>query len=474
MVLYRLVPTEGAMTEYRIESDSLGEMQVPGHCYYGAQTQRAVENFPISNIRFPRRFIRALGLIKESAARANMSLGLLDEELGRLICNASAEVIDGKLDDNFVVDIFQTGSGTSTNMNTNEVISNRAIEMAGGVVGSKSPVHPNDHVNYGQSSNDVIPTAIHVAAADALTNDLIPALSKLRDSLAQKAQEFDSVLKIGRTHLQDAVPIRLGQEFQGYAAQLSAGIQRIEATLPHLQELAIGGTAVGTGLNTHPEFADKVCGFLTERIGITFSGAPNLFEALAARDAAVAASGAMRTVAVSLTKIANDIRWLGSGPRCGIGEILVPAVQPGSSIMPGKVNPVMSESMLMICAQVIGNDQTVAWGGAAGNFELNVMKPVIAHNLLESSQLLANGCNAFRTRCIDGLVANVERCNELIEGSLAMCTSLAPIIGYDAAAAIAKEAFNTGQTVREVAREKSGLTEEQLNDALDARRQTGQ
>ncbi|HIA04899.1 MAG TPA: class II fumarate hydratase [Myxococcales bacterium] len=461
------------MTEFRIESDSLGNMKVPANCYYGAQTQRAVENFPISDLRFPRRFIRALGLIKESAARANVELGLLDEGLGQTVCKAAAEVIDGKLDDQFVVDIFQTGSGTSTNMNTNEVIANRAIEITGGVIGSKSPIHPNDHVNYGQSSNDVIPTAIHVAAADALTNDLLPALTRLRDSLAQKAQDFDHVLKIGRTHLQDAVPIRLGQEFQGYAAQLTAGIQRIEYTLPHLQELAIGGTAVGTGLNTHPEFADKVCAFLSERTGITFSGAPSRFEALAARDAAVAASGAMRTVAVSLTKIANDIRWLGSGPRCGIGEILLAAVQPGSSIMPGKVNPVMSESMLMICAQVMGNDLTVAWGGAAGNFELNVMKPVIAHNLLESSRLLANGCDAFRTRCVDLLVANEERCNELIESSLAMCTALAPIIGYDDAAAIAKEAYKNGRTVREVAREKSGLSEEQLNDALDARRQTG-
>jgi fumarate hydratase class II len=359
-------------------------------------------------------------------------------------------------------------------MNTNEVISNRAIELAGGVIGSKAPVHPNDHVNYGQSSNDVIPTAIHVAAADSLTHDLLPSLTRLRDALAQKAVEFDSVLKIGRTHLQDAVPIRLGQEFQGYAAQLSAGIQRIEAALPHLQELAIGGTAVGTGLNTHPEFADRVCSFLSERTGITFVGAPSRFEALAARDAAVAASGALRTIAISLTKIANDIRWLGSGPRCGIGELIVPAVQPGSSIMPGKVNPVMSESMLMICAQVVGNDQTIAWGGASGVFELNVMKPVIAHNLLESARLLSHGCDAFRTRCVDGLEANKERCEELIERSLAMCTALAPIIGYDAASSIAKEAYNTGRTVREVAREKSGLTEEQLNDALDARRQTGE
>jgi fumarate hydratase class II len=461
------------MTEYRIETDSLGEVQVPSGRYYGAQTQRAVDNFPVSGMGFSRRFIRALGLIKEAAACANNKLGKLDDKLATAIRQAAMEVADGALDEHFPVDIFQTGSGTSTNMNTNEVIANRAIEILGGEIGSKSPVHPNDHVNDGQSSNDVIPTALHIAGAEALHVELVPALRRLQASLEAKAKAFDDVLKIGRTHLQDAVPVRLGQEFGGYAMQVANSIGRVEGALPHLQELAIGGTAVGTGLNTHEDFGRLVAARVSEQTGLSFSEAPNRFEALAARDAAVAASGALRSLAVSLTKIANDIRWLGSGPRCGIGEILLPAVQPGSSIMPGKVNPVMAESLLMVCAQVVGNDQAVAWGGAAGNFELNVMKPLIAHNLLQSSSLLTRGIHTFVERCVDGLEANRERAEQLIEGSLAMCTALAPVIGYDAAASIAKEAYKSGRTVREVARERSGLSEEALNEALDVRRQTG-
>ncbi len=461
------------MGEYRIETDSMGEVRVPADAYYGAQTQRAFDNFPVSGIRFNRRFIRAMGLLKQAAARANLQLGNLDEAKAAAIVQAAGEVAEGKLDAQFVVDIFQTGSGTSTNMNTNEVISNRAIEILGGTIGSKTPVHPNDHVNYGQSSNDTIPTAIHVSSCEAVHKDVLVALRRLEAELGNKAEQFDDVLKIGRTHLQDAVPVRLGQEFSGYRQQITAGIARVEAALPHLQELAIGGTAVGTGLNTHPDFSGLVCGFLSEAAGIDFVSAPNKFEALAARDACVSMSGALRTVAVSLTKIANDVRWLGSGPRCGICEILLPSIQPGSSIMPGKVNPVMCESLLMVAAQVIGNDQVIAWGGAAGNFELNVMKPVIAHNLLGSAALLTGGINAFIDNCLVGLEANRERAEQLIEGSLAMCTALAPIIGYDAAAAIAKEAYKTGRTVREVAREKSGLSEEELSAALDVRRQTG-
>ncbi len=458
---------------HRIETDSMGEVTVPEDAYYGAQTQRAFDNFPVSGIRFNRRFIRAMGLLKQAAARTNLKLGNLDEANANAIIQAAGEVADGNLDSQFVVDIFQTGSGTSTNMNTNEVISNRAIEILGGTIGSKTPVHPNDHVNYGQSSNDTIPTAIHVSSSEAVHRDLLPALQRLEEELGKKVEQFDDVLKIGRTHLMDAVPVRLGQEFSGYRQQIRAGIARVEAALPHMQELAIGGTAVGTGLNTHPDFSENVCAFLSEATGIAFTSAPNKFEALAARDACVAMSGALRTVAVSLTKIANDIRWLGSGPRCGIGEILLPSIQPGSSIMPGKVNPVMCESLLMVSGQVIGNDAAITWGGAAGNFELNVMKPVIAHNLLSSVSLLTGGINAFIDNCLIGLEANRERAAELIEGSLAMCTSLAPIIGYDAAASIAKEAYKTGRTVREVAREKSGLSEEELTEALDPRRQTG-
>ena len=454
------------MPDYRIEKDSMGEMQVPVSSYYGAQTQRAVLNFPISDLRVPRAFIRAIGLIKKAAAETNQELGLLSSPFAEPIIAAANEVIDGKLDSQFVVDIFQTGSGTSTNMNANEVIANRAIEIRGGKIGSRE-IHPNDHVNLGQSSNDVIPTAIHVAAMEEVETRLIPSLQRLARSLRAKATEFDSIVKIGRTHLQDAVPIRLGQEFSGYATMIEHGISRIESVRPRLLELAIGGTAVGTGLNCPPRFPGTVVGKLGQWTGIPFREAENRFEALAARDAAVETSGMLKAVACSLMKIANDFRWMGSGPRCGLGEILLPPTQPGSSIMPGKVNPVIAESMTMIAAQVLGNDVTIAIGGQSGNFELNVMMPVIAYNLLQSISLLTNGCVVFAEKCVDGIRADRERCEQMIERSLAMVTALAPKIGYDKAAAIAKEAFESGRTVREVASARQVLPQEELDRALD-------
>ncbi|MGB5161516.1 MAG: class II fumarate hydratase [Thermoanaerobaculia bacterium] len=460
------------MTKTRTERDSLGEVQVPASAYYGAQTQRALENFPVSGLRFPRRFIGALGMIKGEAAAVNAELGAIDTDLAAPIGQAANEVAAGKLDDQFPLDIFQTGSGTSTNMNANEVIANRAIEILGGKMGSKTPVHPNDDVNAGQSSNDVIPTAIHVAAYGALTKDLMPALRHLEEALDSKAREFDAIVKIGRTHLQDAVPIRLGQEFSGYAKQIDNGIARLVAVQPRLAELALGGTAVGTGLNAHPEFAVGVIDRLAVRTRHPFVPAPNKFEAMAAKDAAVECSGALKTIAVSLTKIANDIRWLGSGPRCGIGEITLPSLQPGSSIMPGKVNPVIPESVLMVAAQVLGNDVTISAGGMSGNFELNVMMPVIAYNLLQSVEILANSSRLLADLCVSGLQANAQRCEALVEESLAMVTALAPVIGYDRAAEIAKEAFATGRTVRELCSEKGVLPPEELERVLDARAQT--
>ena len=460
------------MADTRIERDSLGDVEVPASAYYGAQTERARQNFPVSGIRFPRRFIEALGLIKGNAAAVNAADGRLAPEIGEAIQQAAREVAGGELDEHFPLDIFQTGSGTSSNMNANEVIANRAIESLGGEMGSKDPVHPNDHVNQGQSSNDVIPTAIHVSAYGALVGDLEPALALLGASLAAKAEEFDDVVKIGRTHLQDAVPVRLGQEFSGYARQIENGLARLASVKPRLAELPLGGTALGTGLNAPPGFADQVIARIANETGHPFVPAPNKFEAMAAKDAAVEVSGALKTIAVSLTKIANDIRWLGSGPRCGIGEITLPSLQPGSSIMPGKVNPVIPESVLMVAAQVVGNDQTVALGGMSGVFDLNVMMPVIAHNLLQSIEILANGSSILASRCVDGLVANRERARELVEQSLAMVTSLAPKIGYDRAAEIAKEAFKTGRTVRELASEKGVLPPDELERALDARSQT--
>ena len=442
-------------------------MTVPAWAYWGAQTQRAVENFPISGYRFGRWFIRAMGLIKQAAAKVNLDLGRIDKKSADLIIQAAGEVIDGKLDDHFVLDIFQTGSGTSTNMNANEVISNRAIELAGGEIGSREPIHPNDHVNMGQSSNDVIPTAIHVAAAEAIQNDLRPALEHLAQALREKAMAFDKVVKIGRTHLQDATPVRLGQEFGGYARQAELGVMRATKAIKALRELAIGGTAVGTGINTHPEFGQRMVAALGEATGIGFVEAQDHFEAQAAKDAVCEVSGQLKTIAVSLTKIANDIRMLGSGPRCGLGEIRLPPTQPGSSIMPGKVNPVMSEMVIQVAAQVTGNDAAITLGCRDGHFELNVMMPMMAHNLLESIRLLSNAARVFADRCVAGIEANEDRCNELIEDSLGMCTSLAPIIGYDKAAAIAKEAYATGKTVRQVAREQNVLPDEELDKALD-------
>jgi len=460
------------MPSTRIEKDSLGEIEVASEVYWGAQSERARLNFPVSGMRFQRRFIQALGLIKGECAAENAARGVVDAALAEAIGKAAAEVYDGKLDEHFPLDIYQTGSGTSSNMNANEVISNRAIEMLGGVVGSKKPVHPNDHVNAGQSSNDVIPTAIHVSAYAAIAEDLEPALDRLAAALEAKAAEFDDVVKIGRTHLQDAVPIRLGQEFSGYAQQVRNGLARLAAARPRLAELALGGTAVGTGLNAPPGFADAVIARMAKRTGHPFVPAPNKFEALAAKDAAVEASGALNTLAASFTKIANDLRWLASGPRCGIGEISLPSLQPGSSIMPGKVNPVIPEMTLMVAAQVVGNHQTITIGGMGGNFDLNVMMPVIAWNLLQSIRLLTSAANLLVERCISGIVANRERCEELVELSLSMVTALAPKIGYDAAAAIAKESVATGRTVRELCVEKKVLPPDELAAVLDAMAQT--
>ena len=456
---------------YRTESDSMGPMQVPASAYYGAQTARAVENFPISNLRFPRSFLRALGLIKKHAALTNQELGGLEPRLAKAIVQAADEVAEGKWDAEFVLDIFQTGSGTSTNMNANEVIANRASELLGGKRGEKL-VHPNDHVNRGQSSNDVIPTAIHVAALEAIECRLIPALTVLQNALRQKAKEFYDVLKIGRTHLQDATPIRLGQEFGGYASQVEHGIARLRAAQVNLGELALGGTAVGTGINTHPEFARRTIARLGVEMGLQIREASDHFEAQGGRDAVVEASAMLKTVAVSLIKIANDIRLLGSGPRLGLGELKLPATQPGSSIMPGKVNPVMCEMLLQVCAQVQGNDAAITFSGSYGNFELNVMMPVMAHNLLQSIELLAKGSEVFARRCVAGLEADREKCNNNLELSLSNCTVLAPVIGYDKAAKIAKIAFQTNRTVLQVALEISGLDKARLDELLDPASQT--
>nr|BBH89740.1 class II fumarate hydratase [Thermosporothrix sp. COM3] len=449
----------------RIERDSMGEMQVPVNAYYGASTQRAVLNFPISDLRFPREFIRAIGQIKLAAAQTNAELGTVDHQIAEAIVKAAQEVIDGKFDEHFVVDIFQTGSGTSTNMNANEVIANRASELLGGSRGSRK-VHPNDHVNFGQSSNDVIPSSIHVSALVSIEQQLIPALEELNAAMQEKADAFMDVVKTGRTHLQDATPIRLGQEFLGYAGQAERGIARLRHAQQELSEIALGGTAVGTGVNTHPEFSARVCRRLSEMNGVEIRETSNHFQAQSTIDGVVEASGALNTLAASLMKIANDIRWLGSGPRAGFGELEIPAVQPGSSIMPGKVNPVIAESLCMVCAQVIGNHTTITVAGQSGNFELNVMLPVAAYNLLQSISLLAAAVRNFTEQCVKGLKAT-SKGPEMVEKGLAICTSLAPVIGYDAAAAISKEAFRTGKTIREVAREKTDLSEEELNRILD-------
>ena len=445
----------------RIERDTMGEMRVPGDALYGAQTQRAVENFPISGLRLPPEFIHALGLIKACAARANHTLGQMDERLAGAIAGAADAVARGDYDSQFPVDVFQTGSGTSTNMNANEVIAH----LAG--------AHPNDDVNRGQSSNDVIPAAIHVSAAIAIHADLLPAMRELAQGLEEKAREFNDVVKIGRTHLQDAVPMRLGDEFSGYAHQVKSCAARIEKALEEIYELPLGGTAVGTGLNTPPEFARTAIQLLAGRTGLPFREAANHFEAQAAKDCVCFLSGALRTYAVALMKIANDIRWLGSGPRCGLGELRLPATQPGSSIMPGKVNPVIAESAVMACAQVIGHDATIAWCCAAGNFEMNVMMPVIAYDLIDSIRLLAASSRNFQEKLIRGLEADRERIERYIEQSLALVTALVPEIGYEKSAALAKEAWKTGRTVRDVAREKSGIAEEKLFELLDPARQAG-
>ncbi|MBM3790803.1 MAG: class II fumarate hydratase, partial [Acidobacteria bacterium] len=427
----------------------------------------AVENFPVSGRLMPREFIRALGMIKRAAAEANCELGLLDRNLAEAIARAAREVAEGSFDGDFVVDVYQTGSGTSSNMNANEVIANRAIEILGGTIGSKDPVHPNDHVNMGQSSNDVFPTAIHVSALEELDKSLLPALKRLCDLLAQKASEFETIVKIGRTHLQDAVPIRLGQEFGAFAAQVEYSIDRLRSAYPRLRELAIGGTAVGTGINTPPGFAHRVVRRVSAWAGIDFTMARNPFEALAARDTVVETSGQLRNAAVSLTKIANDIRWMASGPHGGLQEISLPSLQPGSSIMPGKVNPVIPESVMMACATVMGNDVAIAIGGTRGNFELNTMMPMLAHHLLESIRLLANGSRNLADRCISGIRANRDRIEDSAALSTALCTALVPVIGYDRAAQIGREAHATGKTVLEVALAHRDLPENELRRILD-------
>ena len=455
--------------QFRTERDSLGEMQVPADALYGAQTQRAVENFPISGIRFPRRFIHALGTIKKAAALANAELGELDREVADAIVRVADEVIEGRLDAQFVLDIFQTGSGTSSNMNTNEVIATRAGQLRGE---GETRVHPNDHVNMGQSSNDVIPTAMHVAARVAIHEDLVPALERLRDALLAKAAEFDDVVKSGRTHLMDATPVRLGQEFGGYASQVDHGIRRLRAASEELAELALGGTAVGTGTNALPAFPELAIARISDLTGLAFREAENHFEAQGAKDAYVSASGALNTLAVSLLKIANDIRWLASGPTSGLAEITLPAIQPGSSIMPGKVNPVMSEALMMVCAQVMGNHVAVTVGGQHGNFELNVMMPVMAHNFLQSVAILAQGCDAFRTRAVEGIGANRQRCRDLLERNPSIATALNAYIGYDEAAAVAKESAKNYESVRDVVKRRGLLSDEQLDQVLNVRDMT--
>ncbi|HLD56598.1 MAG TPA: class II fumarate hydratase [Candidatus Omnitrophota bacterium] len=455
---------------FRIAEDSMGKMKIPKEMLYGASTQRAVLNFPISGRRFPRSFIHALGQIKMSAAKANAKLRLLTSGQAQAIEKAAREVRDGQWDEHFVLDIFQTGSGTSTNMNANEVIASLANQSLQLSSDSKNRIHPNDHVNKGQSSNDVIPTAIHVSVLLQLRDHLIPELKKLQTALLKKARKFHPIFKIGRTHLQDATPIRLGQEFGGYAEQVKKAIERVEKCFPSLRELAIGGTAVGTGINTHPLFAREVCDDLNRELGEKVFEARNHFEAQAAKDACVEASGTLKVVAVSLLKIANDIRWLSCGPRAGIAELKLPEVQPGSSIMPGKVNPVMAEAMMQVACEVIGNDLAVTLAAQHGNFELNVMMPVMVYNLLESIRLLSNAVSVFRSKCVDGIQDDRMRCESVIEKTLMLSTPLVPVIGYDRAAQVAKEAYRTGKTIRQVVLEKRLLGEKQLSRILDIKK----
>tara|TARA_B100000745_G_scaffold78642_1_gene47928 strand:- start:4456 stop:5856 length:1401 start_codon:yes stop_codon:yes gene_type:complete len=434
---------------YRKEKDSMGVLEVPEDKYYGAQTQRSLNNFKIGGERFQRELIRAYGILKKATATVNEKAGKLDSNLATEICNAADEVINGKLDDHFPLVVWQTGSGTQSNMNFNEVIANRAIEMMGGKLGSKDPVHPNDHVNMGQSTNDTFPTAINIAAVEASVNQLLPELTKLRDSLSQKAKEFESIIKLGRTHLQDATPLSLGQEFSGYASALTHGITRIEGAMDHCYELAMGGTAVGTGINSFEEFGSMVADEISTLTGLPFKTAVNKFEALGGQDCIVELSGALKTVAGSLFKIANDVRWLASGPRSGIGEILIPANEPGSSIMPGKVNPTQCEAMTMVCTQVMGNDVTISFAGASGNFELNVYRPVMAYNIIQSIRLLADACDSFRIHAVDGIEANEERIHSNLYNSLMLVTALNPHIGYDKAAEVAKKAYKDNSSLRE-------------------------
>ena len=437
------------MMGYRKEKDSMGVLEVPEDKYYGAQTQRSLNNFKIGGERFQRELIRAYGILKKAAATVNEKAGKLDSNLATAIRDAADEVIEGKLDEHFPLVVWQTGSGTQSNMNFNEVIANRAIEMMGGKLGSKDPVHPNDHVNMGQSTNDTFPTAINIAAVEASVNQLLPELTKLRDSLSQKAKEFESIIKLGRTHLQDATPLSLGQEFSGYASALTHGITRIEGAMDHCYELAMGGTAVGTGINSFEEFGSMVADEISTLTGLPFKTAVNKFEALGGQDCIVELSGALKTVAGSLFKIANDVRWLASGPRSGIGEILIPANEPGSSIMPGKVNPTQCEAMTMVCTQVMGNDVTISFAGASGNFELNVYRPVMAYNIIQSIRLLADACDSFRVHAVDGIEANEERIHSNLYNSLMLVTALNPHIGYDKAAEVAKKAYNDNSSLRE-------------------------
>jgi fumarate hydratase class II len=449
--------------EYRIEKDTMGEIQVPANVYYGAQSARSLIHFEIGIEKMPRPVIRAMGILKKAAAAANADLGVLSSEKAELIMKAADEVIEGKLDEHFPLSIWQTGSGTQSNMNSNEVISNRAIEMAGGVLGSKNPIHPNDDVNKSQSSNDTFPTAMHIAAAEQVNNLLIPAVIKLRNTLNEKAQAFESVIKVGRTHLMDAVPLTLGQEFSAYVHQLDSALERISFVLPGLYQIALGGTAVGTGLNTHPEFAVKAAEKIAEFTGLPFETAPNKFEALAAHDALVFAHGAMKTLAASLMKLANDVRWLASGPRCGLGELSIPENEPGSSIMPGKVNPTQSEAMTMVCVQVMGNDAAINFAGASGNFELNVYKPVMIYNFLQSVRLLADTCIMFEEHCAVGIEPIKEKIQYFVENTLMSVTALNPHIGYDNAAKIAKNAHKKGLSLKQSALELGILTAEQFD-----------
>jgi fumarate hydratase, class II len=459
--------------DFRTETDSMGEIKVPVEKYYGAQTARSLMNFKIGGETFPKELIRAFGILKKAAAMVNKDLGILPADKADLIIKAADEVIEGKLNDHFPLVVWQTGSGTQTNMNVNEVISNRAIEMAGGQMGSKKPIHPNDDVNKAQSSNDTFPAAMHIAVVEEIHRRLIPMVTKLRDSLEVKSKEFKDIIKIGRTHLMDAVPLTLGQEFSGYVQQLTNGLVRINNALPHLNELALGGTAVGTGLNTHPEFAVKAAKKIAELTVKDFVSAPNKFEALATHDALVEFHGVLKTLAASLMKIANDIRWLGSGPRSGIGELLLPENEPGSSIMPGKVNPTQSEAMTMVCTQVFGNDVAVNFGGAMGNFELNVFKPVIIYNTLQSLRLIADACESFTDNCVSGIEAAKDNIRKHMENSLMLVTSLNPHIGYDNAAKVAKKAHKENKTLKEVAVELGMLTPEQFDQYVRPEQMVG-